>query len=261
MALRLLTSVVGIPLVLLGIFWSRPLMYLLVLLLVVMANLELAGLYQSTMSRAVGVLGMVCSLMFFAAFLIIPTQWVGAALTLIFFLVGTWAVTQYPKATVPDVAYTFFMSIYGGWAVMHILVLYEHSPWLLMSLFIAVWGCDTGAYLVGSAIGEHKLCRHLSPNKSVEGAIGGVTVSILGLIILHRYVPLFDHVSAAILFAVLCAIGGIMGDLFESYLKRSFAVKDAGSILPGHGGFLDRFDSSIFVAPLCSAVMGYLTVF
>lgn len=120
--------------------------------------------------------------------------------------------------------------------------------WIFLMLVIVMSG-DTAAYYVGSSIGKRKLYPVVSPNKSVEGAIGGLGGSFAGTIIARfTFFPELtfgDCVATALVFGAL----GQVGDLFESLLKRSFGVKDSGVIIPGHGGILDRLDSILFAAP------------
>lgn len=120
--------------------------------------------------------------------------------------------------------------------------------WIFLLLVIVMAG-DTGAYYVGSSIGRRKLYPVVSPNKSIEGALGGLAGSAVGAIIAKfTFFPeltLLDAVATALLLGIL----GQLGDLFESLLKRSFGVKDSGVIIPGHGGILDRLDSILFAAP------------
>lgn len=127
------------------------------------------------------------------------------------------------------------------------------------------WGGDTFAYFAGRAFGKHKLAPHVSPNKTVEGAIGGVLGSMLiGVIFTLLYVNVFSTIGSSvkgvyyIIIALLGAVAsvlGIMGDLFASAIKRQCDIKDYGTIFPGHGGILDRFDSVLFIAPLVVIVV------
>ena len=117
---------------------------------------------------------------------------------------------------------------------------------------LIVWITDSGAYIVGRAIGKHKLAPKISPNKTWEGSIGGSVVAVLvvpTLFSLFGWLPnynLFELLGIAI----LLSIAGQFGDLIESGFKRHYGVKDSGNILPGHGGILDRFDSMLIVMPL-----------
>lgn len=124
------------------------------------------------------------------------------------------------------------------------------GAWLLLSVFVGVWVCDSAAYFVGKAIGKHKLFPRHSPKKTWEGAISGFLGGIAGFVLtMYLLVPMFP-VPKSIIIGVIIGIFGQVGDLAESQLKRDAGVKDSSAILPGHGGALDRFDSILFVAPL-----------
>lgn len=120
---------------------------------------------------------------------------------------------------------------------------------ILASLFM-VWASDVFAYLLGSKIGKTKMFPRISPNKTWEGTLSGVTGAIL---VGYLCSLLFSSLSFSLVFwigmATICTVFGILGDLVESMLKRSLGIKDSGNLLPGHGGFLDRFDAFIFVVP------------
>jgi phosphatidate cytidylyltransferase len=120
-----------------------------------------------------------------------------------------------------------------------------HNPFLVLGLFVVIWIYDTGAYLVGTLFGKHKLFERISPKKTWEGAIGGGLISVLiSTFVLSKYLPVLSIWQWAI-GAILIVVFGTFGDLSESLLKRSAGVKDSGNILPGHGGILDRFDSAL----------------
>lgn len=121
---------------------------------------------------------------------------------------------------------------------------------LIFFLVLVVWLGDSGAYYFGKALGKHKLSPMISPKKTVEGMIGGFLVSIVTAVVIHfTFFPKFPLVHA-IIAGVILSFAGVVGDLAESMWKRSAAVKDSGAILPGHGGFFDRFDSILFTAPI-----------
>ena len=124
-----------------------------------------------------------------------------------------------------------------------------------LSLFIFIWCSDTGAYLIGSAIGKHRLFPSISPKKSWEGSIGGACVAIIASQVIATFSKDLNADSEIVNrllwagFAVVVVIFGTWGDLVESRLKRKLGVKDSGNILPGHGGWLDRFDSALMAIP------------
>jgi phosphatidate cytidylyltransferase len=121
--------------------------------------------------------------------------------------------------------------------------------WIFLMMFIVMSG-DSAAYYLGCRFGKHKLYAAVSPNKSIEGAIGGILGSLAGAFIAKAVFFPQISVPLCILTAVVVGMAGQLGDLFESLLKRSCGVKDSGNIIPGHGGVLDRLDSILFAAPV-----------
>lgn len=135
-------------------------------------------------------------------------------------------------------------------ALINILVFYsgEYSYQILLGLLFLVWANDIGAYFTGIAFGKTKLFERISPKKSWEGSIGGAVVSIATSVIIGNYftgLNWLEWVSVSI----IVVIAGTYGDLVESHFKRSMQIKDSGSSIPGHGGFLDRFDSLLLAVP------------
>ncbi|EET58805.1 phosphatidate cytidylyltransferase [Marvinbryantia formatexigens DSM 14469] len=130
----------------------------------------------------------------------------------------------------------------------------EDGAFLVWLIFICSWGCDTCAYCVGILIGKHKMSPVLSPKKSVEGAVGGVLgAALLGAIYAAIVGAHLEAENPVISYAVICAAGALIsmiGDLAASAIKRNHDIKDYGTLIPGHGGILDRFDSVIFTAPV-----------
>jgi phosphatidate cytidylyltransferase len=127
--------------------------------------------------------------------------------------------------------------------------------WYALSLFIFLWSSDTGAYVFGSWLGKHKLFPRISPGKSWEGSIGGCITAIVASQVIASFIPFAETVTpltSRLLWAglaLLTVVIGTWGDLVESLLKRRLGIKDSGNILPGHGGMLDRFDSSLLAIP------------
>ncbi|HVS32869.1 MAG TPA: phosphatidate cytidylyltransferase [Thermoanaerobaculia bacterium] len=124
------------------------------------------------------------------------------------------------------------------------------GPDLVFFLLLVVWLGDAGAYYVGKRFGKRKLSPRISPKKTVEGLIGGVLTSVVTAIVIHyTFFPEFA-LPHAIVIGIILSVAGVIGDLAESMWKRSAAVKDSGTLIPGHGGLLDRFDSILFTAPI-----------
>ena len=134
-----------------------------------------------------------------------------------------------------------------------------HYYAFILALFVFIWVNDTGAYLVGTLFGKHKLNERISPKKTVEGFIGGIVFTVLASFVFVRFIPVCpinSYIFWAV-FAVIIALFGTLGDLFESLIKRTYEVKDSGQIMPGHGGILDRIDSLLIAVP---AIYLYLLV-
>lgn len=152
--------------------------------------------------------------------------------------------------------------IYVGGALATVDLVRDFPPtgaWVLLAMALA-WGSDTAAYFVGRKFGKTQLAPRISPKKTLEGAAGGLAGSVVCAVIISFFVPELPVVDAIAL-AVIAGVAGQGGDLFESVLKRSSGVKDSGSILPGHGGLLDRADALVFTAPVTWAYGTFIAGF
>ncbi|MCR5644820.1 MAG: phosphatidate cytidylyltransferase [Bacteroidales bacterium] len=130
-----------------------------------------------------------------------------------------------------------------------------HSPKMLLLVFILLWANDTFAYLTGRLLGKHKLCVRISPGKTIEGSIGGLVFTLLGIMVYSHFADWLP-MKVAIGMGLIAVVFGTLGDLCESMLKRQSGVKDSGRLIPGHGGILDRFDSVVFSMPfICVYLM------
>lgn len=160
----------------------------------------------------------------------------------------------YLKAENPfrNIAFTILGIVYVAipFSLLNYLVTYtgKYDHELLFGFFFILWCNDSGAYLAGSAFGKRKLFPRISPGKSWEGSIGGAIVSYIVVFIISNWYTQFSFTDWAIIAAILIVIG-TLGDLVESLFKRSKNVKDSGTLLPGHGGILDRFDSLLMATP------------
>ena len=123
-----------------------------------------------------------------------------------------------------------------------------YHPKIIIGIFLLIWISDTFAYLVGSTIGKTKLYEKVSPNKTIEGALGGLVFAIIGAYFISKYITSL-RLSNWLIIACIIVVFGILGDLIESKFKREADVKDSSNLIPGHGGFLDRLDSIIFASP------------
>lgn len=173
-------------------------------------------------------------------------------------------VFTYPRYRAGQVTAAFFGVIYVAvmLSCIYQLRIMEDGVYLVWLVFFASWGCDTCAYCVGKLFGRHKMTPKLSPKKSVEGAAGGVAgAALLGAIYGAAVGGRMSGDGYVLEFAVICAVGGLIsmvGDLAASAIKRNYDIKDYGTLIPGHGGIMDRFDSVIFIAPVIYYLALYL---
>ena len=185
-----------------------------------------------------------------------------AVLVLIIFAAAIWA-RGLERKPIASVATTVFGVIYTGGLLSFAYALRYHDyavgnragAALLLLPFVLTWTSDTGGYLVGRAIGRHKLIPSISPGKSIEGAVGALALTIIVSWVYVHYVlrpqaQLAMAPLATLAFGALVSAAVQTGDLAESMIKREAGVKDASRILPGHGGILDRFDGLIFALPV-----------
>lgn len=151
---------------------------------------------------------------------------------------------------VEDMAVSLMGILYIGTGFHSFTQLRETSLHLLFLILFVIWTTDSGAYLIGRKIGKRKLAPLISPNKTVEGSLGGIVsalaVAAVYLLLVPNDLPFWTMLALSVVFS----IAGQLGDLVESAIKRYYDVKDSGNLLPGHGGVLDRFDSLIFVMTL-----------
>jgi phosphatidate cytidylyltransferase len=153
--------------------------------------------------------------------------------------------TQQPAIMLP-LGVVLFVAMW-----LSLVALQSRSPWLLLGVMMIVWLADTGAYFAGRKFGRRKLAPAISPGKSWEGVIGGlVCVGAYALLVIALVPAIRPHGAIAFVCTLLLAGISVVGDLYESWLKRRAGVKDSGALLPGHGGILDRIDALMPVLPL-----------
>lgn len=165
-----------------------------------------------------------------------------------------------------SLAYTLFGQAYvvGAFSLANWLVFNSHTDYYssvyILAILVIIWVNDSFAYLTGMAFGKHRLFERISPKKSWEGFVGGAVFAV-GAALLFNYFTDIRTTSLGLIgwvgFALVVVTAGTWGDLFESLIKRTLGVKDSGNMIPGHGGILDRFDSTIFAIP---AVVLYLMI-
>ena len=268
---RTLTALAGIPVLFAAVWWGAPGLTVLLLLI---AGLGLREFYRllpqgpDILPIALGTLWAISLILGgqaasgLSSFLIISSIILAAGA----FVGMLWLVAFYPEDR-PHIAalYLWGGPIFVGFFLAHSLALLEIGAtsdvgrdWLLLTLF-TVFATDTGAFLVGRSIGKHPMAPVVSPNKTWEGAIGGMAMALVAVVVLGL---IFDVAAPRWQQIVIGATVGVvsqLGDLFESKLKRLSNAKDAGSMIPGHGGVLDRLDSVAVTIPVVYYILA--TVF
>ena len=155
------------------------------------------------------------------------------------------------KTALTDGAVLLIGVLYVGWLLGHLLLLrnLNGGEYLIFFVFLVTWSCDTGAYYTGRLLGSRALAPRVSPNKTIEGAVGGIVWGLASSLLARWWFLPALSIQDAVGLGLLLGVFGQLGDLTESMLKRSAGVKDSSRLVPGHGGILDKVDSLIFAAP------------
>ena len=260
--IRALTGIIFVV-VLISAIYIHPIFFLILFCIITGLTLwEFGGLVKhyenANLQRTVNVLGGVY--LFIATFVYANGLTDGKIfLPYLLFIMLTMIAELYYKAPNPinNWAFTLFAQVYcaGSFSILNFIGaepgtpgVMSYTPLFIMAIFIFVWLDDTGAYLVGSLIGKHKLFERISPKKSWEGFFGGLILSLASSQAFAWFAPEINRMNWLGLAATV-VLFGTWGDLSESLLKRTLGVKDSGNVLPGHGGMLDRFDSVMLAVP------------
>ncbi|MCR4694244.1 MAG: phosphatidate cytidylyltransferase [Pseudobutyrivibrio sp.] len=253
---RLISGIVLVILALIFIITGSDLLLAGLLALSIVGMYELYRIFNIEKEPA-GILGYIACIVFYLDLRnnFLADQMIIAIVFLILLLAVF--VFSYPKLHSHQLMAAFFGLFYVG---VMLSFLYQtrqlpNGAFIVWLIFLCSWGCDTCAYCVGKLFGKHKMSPVLSPKKSVEGALGGVVGSMLltalYLFVISRFVTIdFDLALPLVIFAGIGALISMVGDLAASAIKRNFEIKDYGTLIPGHGGVLDRFDSVIITAPI-----------
>ena len=189
------------------------------------------------------------------------TSFLMLGLIVYFMLLYSEVMMDHVKVSIEEVG----LCVLGGFLIPYLLsaliriLVSSDGRYFILVPFTVAFLSDAGAYFVGIRFGKHKLAPVVSPNKTVEGVLGGLGFSLVGMLIyalvLKFALKFRVNFGAAVLYAILSSAVGTMGDLCFSVVKRQTGIKDYGNLIPGHGGFLDRFDSLVLVAPLVEALL------
>lgn len=186
-------------------------------------------------------------------------KFVSVALAVWFLIAASRFALSYPRVNLSEVFHNYIGVIYTTGLFSYFFLLRARPLGLqwTFTVFFLVWAVDSGAYLIGRAFGKHRLAPEISPNKTIEGAFGGLTLALIVAWFLGDWLGGIKP-ATMLLLGLVAGVSAQIGDLFESALKRAAGVKDSGRLIPGHGGMLDRFDSFVFALPLVYYLVRFL---
>lgn len=274
---RLVSSVIGLGvLALVLVFYETVVFNIAVAVLIIMAMYELfkaANLIQFKLLFALCLLfSLLVPMLKMDAF----AQQLATICGIYAFLLFLVLIRYHKTLHIQQVGIAFLFSLMIPFSFLTLQLVHDHYSMSISILYLLIalggaWLTDTGAYFAGNKFGKHKLAPTISPKKTVEGAVGGVVFNLVAyyiLVLLYVFganqlfgiVIQVDYLALGIL-APLASFAGILGDLTASVIKRQYSIKDFGSIMPGHGGVMDRFDSVLFVAPTVYMFIRYFELF
>lgn len=259
---RLLSGIVLVVIGAAGLYFGGLPLFLGLLLISFIGQMEIYRIMNLN-KKSIGMAGYAATALYYALLYFVKdaqSYFVYIAMAFLILLMVVY-VFSYPKFKTQEVLMIFFGFFYVTVMLSFVYLTreLENGIWYVWFIFISSWVSDTFAYcvgmLTGKTIGNHKMSPKLSPKKSIEGAIGGIAGAVIfgcvyGNIISDSLRSLSNPVFALGLLAGIGAIISMIGDLAASAIKRNFEAKDYGTLIPGHGGILDRFDSVIFTAPV-----------
>lgn len=269
---RLITGILGSAAIIAGVSlgqWTYFLIFFIICLFTLLEFYKLVGLDGVVPQKAYGTL---CGIFIYVLSFLIEGRITidGKLIThqyyiLVFPLMScVYMIKLYKKferKPFTNIAFTFLGILYVAvpFALLNAVVFEEgrYNYEIILGSLLILWASDTGAYFAGTRFGKRKLFERISPKKSWEGFIGGAVLALIFVFGLSYFLHSLS-LQQWIIVGILIIVGGTFGDLIESLLKRSIAIKDSGDSLPGHGGFLDRFDGLLISAPFIAA---YLEIF
>jgi phosphatidate cytidylyltransferase len=286
---RVLSSLVGVPLLVFSVFWRGGLPFMLGVALFSLLGLgEFYRACRKQGAQPLAWLGYAASALFLLVAHTAGRQWIGrqmsAALTALVLVGLVSELIRKDRAPIRNLGATILGTVYVGWLFSYLILLRQqgaellarvggHLPvsvlqllpdwlanaladpgaWVVLLVVFSTWACDTGAFFTGRALGRHRLAPEISPGKTVEGSVGGWICALAMGLLVGGMLGLDPRLGACL--GGLVGVMAQVGDLCESALKRDLGIKDFGELLPGHGGVLDRFDSLLLTAPVVYYVL------
>ncbi len=258
-ATRIIVSIIAIPLIIIACIYGKIPFLIFVLGIGTISFWEFSEMVKNKNAYTnfiVGVIG-IFAIILNAYFKFLEFYNLFIAITIVLFL---YELFRNKSSVILNVGATLLGIFYLGLFSSSILMIreyfselemfYSEGGYIVISIMVSIWVCDSAAFFIGSAFGKHKLFPRVSPNKSWEGAIAGFVFSVITMIAAKALVLDSISLNSAIIIGVIIGVIGQLGDLVESLIKRDAGVKDSSGIIPGHGGIFDRFDSLLLTAPV-----------
>ncbi|WP_194349992.1 phosphatidate cytidylyltransferase [Pontibacter beigongshangensis] len=262
---RIIVGVLGATLFIGGILYSEWTYFVLFLGLTLLGIVEFYRLVGAQGIKPHRGVGLTLGLLIYTSVFMVEREFVAPEILYllppVLFMVLVLELYRKHPQPFANIAFTMLGALYIGvpFGLLHLLgyLQGEYSWQPIMGVLLLIWASDTGAYVFGKSFGKHKLLPRVSPGKTWEGWAGGVLTAVVVAYVLSLFfvdLELYQWIGVA----VIVSIFGVLGDLVESMLKRSLGVKDSGTLLPGHGGILDRFDSLLLAIPF---IVAFLKIF
>lgn len=253
---RIITAVVGIPLVFLVIYAGGISFYLFTTFIIIMSLYEYSIMLKMNFKQVDDISLFIFGFIFPSVFYLNGSDLMEIYNFLPLFislgLITPFTIELLRKEkSLERILYTFTGIFFISYNLSHLILIRELKPYgmkLLILVMVSVWIMDTMAYFIGSKFGRNKL-NDISPKKTVEGFIAAIFSAVLFFYVVSKFLNFLSRKEFIIL-GLIISLAGQFSDLAESLIKRACGVKDSSNLLPGHGGFMDRFDSYIFVAPI-----------
>jgi phosphatidate cytidylyltransferase len=254
---RIVAALIGVPVIIFCTFYNQYSFWLLFSTLAILTQYEFYKLLGLSGNFPLKIYGCFCGLVMTTLVFFVETHQIGFDwyYLLVPLLTLTFFIKLYKKKDArpfENLGYTFLGIIYVSlpFSLLMEVVLDQGDfrPMLALGILIVLWVNDSGAYFSGRAFGKRKLFERISPKKTWEGFFGGAIFAVIAAFVFYKTTHFLD-IYQWIIIAIIIVITGTLGDLVESLFKRSIAIKDSGSLIPGHGGFLDRFDGLLLSLP------------
>jgi phosphatidate cytidylyltransferase len=263
---RILSALVGIPIVIGAIYWNPWTYFWLFFCIMLLTLLEFYSLVDQLEVASFKIWGALCAAIMYALVFLYCQSKIPATYfySLIPLFMVVYFIALYEKVINQPflkIAYTFVGILYVAlpFTLLHFIAFQNNTYHyeLVLGISFLLWANDIGAYFFGSWLGKTPLFKRISPKKTWEGSLGGALLTLLVAYAVACYDGLWD-LRTWLYTALIVTIAGTYGDLLESVFKRSLQIKDSSSWIPGHGGFLDRYDSFLLAIPL---ILGFLEIF